>query len=491
MKLKTLLVHFLFVNATLSFGQTGIDRLEFDLKGDYENQKVFPLNKKGMLIQSTASQAKKGQLEVKSEFYDTGFNLLGSESVYVKERTEILDSYHENGINYSLIRNKRDYVAIVTSDANNLTVKKIETEYTDEGSLTEMKVYGDKVIFKSVAHKENKIIIIDLKTGATNEVAFKFGDFRKNDIQIEDFQVLDDEILVFVNARNSRRSSDLYLASLDLNGVQKDFYKVTSDIEEKLIEVAATKAGSKYILTGTYSKTKSDMSQGIFMGEVENRKLNFMKFYNFTDLKNFTSYMTEKQQRRIERKTENAAEKDKELLLNYFIENHAVKVMDDGYIFLGEAYYPTYVSYSCGSGAICTRFDGYFYTHALIAKFTKQGDLVWDNSFELKPGYKPMKVRKFVSINNDGSDIELMFGNLEEIVYKKIGATDGNTIVEDSSEVIDTKLQGDKIKRSFSEVNHWFDNYFIAYGNQTLSNSEVQRKRKIFFVNKITLNKNN
>src|SRR5690606_34549125 len=95
MKFRTLLVHILMVSASLTFAQTGIDRIEFDLKGDYENQKVFPLNKNGMLIQSTASQSKKGELEIRNEFYDTGFNLLSTQSVYVKERTEILDSYHE------------------------------------------------------------------------------------------------------------------------------------------------------------------------------------------------------------------------------------------------------------------------------------------------------------------------------------------------------------------------------------------------------------
>lgn len=488
MNFKHLLLGTIVLSSVISFAQSGTDRLEFDLKEDYENQKVFSLQEKGLLIQSTATKASKGQLEVKNDFYDTSLNLLKTESMFVKDRTNIIDSYQKNGINYSLIRNKRDYVAIVISDINNQSVKKIESEYTDEGTLADMKVYNDKAIFKSVAHKENKIIIIDLKTGSAQEVAFKFGDFRRTDIQIEDFQVLDNEVLVFVNAKNSRKSSDLYIASLDLNGSQKEFYKVTDNIEEKLIEVAATKVGSKYILTGTYSKTKSDMSQGLFMAEVDNKKLNFIKFYNFIDLKNFTSYMTENQQRKVERKAENAADRNKELLLNYFIENHPVKVTEDGYVFLGEAYYPTYIVYSNGNSTY-TRFDGYYYTHAVIAKFNKTGDLLWDNSFEIKPGYKPMTVKRFISMNDNKEAVDLSFGNLEEIIYKKIDAKNGNTLINDTTEIIDTKLQGDKIRRSFSEVNHWFDNYFIAFGSQTISNSEKERKRKIFFVNKLTINK--
>lgn len=488
MNFKLLLLGTVVLNSAISFAQNGTDRLEFDLKEDYENQKVFSLQEKGLLIQSTATKASKGQLEVKNDFYDTNLNLLTSESMFVKERTDIIDSYQTNGINYSLIRNKRDYVAIVIADINNKSVRKIESEYTDEGTLTEMKVYNDKAIFKSVVHKQNKIVIIDLKSGTAQEVTFKFGDFRRTDIQIEDFQVLDNEVLVFVNAKNSRKSNDLYIASLDLNGSQKEFYKVTDNIEEKLIEVAATKVGSKYILTGTYSKTRSDMSQGLFMAEVDNKKLNFIKFYNFIDLKNFTSYMSEKQQRKVERKVENATDRNKELLLNYFIENHPVKVTADGYIFLGEAFYPTYIVYHNGNSSY-TQFDGYFYTHAVIAKFSKTGDLIWDNSFEIKPGYKPMTIKRFISMNENKEAVDLSFGNLEEIVYKKVDAENGNTLINDTTEIIDTKLQGDKIRRSFSEVNYWYGDYFVAFGSQTISNNEKERKRKIFFVNKLTVNK--
>jgi len=488
MNFKILLLGTIFLNTYTSFAQTGTDRLELDLKDDFENQKVLALQEKGLLIQSTATKATKGQLEIKNDFYDTNLNLLKSESMFVKERTQIIDSYQNNGVNYSLIRNRRDYVAILTSDINTKSVKKVESKYTDEGTLTEMKVYNGKAIFKSEVNKQNKIVIIDLTTGTAQEVAFKFGDFRRTDIQIEDFQVLDNEVLVFVNAKNNRKSSDLYIASLDLHGVQKDFYKVTDNIEEKLIEVAATKIGSKYILTGTYSKTASNMSQGLFMAEVDNKNLNFIKFYNFIDLKNFTNYMSEKQQRKVERKSENAADRNRELLLNYFIENHPVKVTDDGYIFLGEAFYPTYIIHHNGNSSY-TQFDGYYYTHAVIAKFSKTGDMIWDNSFEIKPGYKPMIIKRFISMNESNDAIDLSFGNLEEIVYKKVDAGNGKTLINDSTEIIDTKLQGDKIRKSFSEVNHWYDDYFLAFGNQTISNNQQDRRRKIFFVNKLTINK--
>ena len=208
MKIKLLLLSTLLIN-TLSFSQNSNNRIEFDLNNDYEKHIALPLKENGVLIQSTATKPSKGQLEIKNEFYDTDFKLVKSASVLVKDRTEIINSYQQNSTNYSLIRNKRDYVAIVISDAVTNTVKKVESEYTDEGTLTDMKVYNNKAIFKSVIRNQSKIIIIDLNSGIASEVPFKFGNFSKSDIQREDFQGLENEIIVFVNAKNSRKSSDL------------------------------------------------------------------------------------------------------------------------------------------------------------------------------------------------------------------------------------------------------------------------------------------
>ncbi|HLT65256.1 MAG TPA: hypothetical protein VKZ80_02775, partial [Flavobacterium sp.] len=88
------------------------------------------------------------------------------------------------------------------------------------------------------------------------------------------------------------------------------------------------------------------------------------------------------------------------------------------------------------------------------------------------------------------NDIDLSFGNLKEIIYKKIDATTGTTLIDDTAEIIDTGIGGDKLRRSFSEVSYWYNNFFIAHGTQTVTNNNVKRGRKIFFVNKITLNKN-
>lgn len=474
------------------FSQNKLDRLEFDLMDDFESEVVTPMGKNGLLVQSFGTDKNDGQIELKNDFFSLDFKLVKTVMTPIKARSFWSDYYQTDEYNYTLIRNKRDYFAIVKTNSKDFSCTKVEGEYDDDATMTNMKVVGNKAYFKSVESKLDKIIIVDLTTGAVTEIPFKFGDFRKKDISILDYQVIDSEILVFVSAKTNRKVEDLYVAVLDqISGNQKEFYIVTDNLEEKIVSVAATKSNGKYILTGTYSKDKKNYANGIFLGEIEKQKLSFIKFYNFLDLKNFTNYLPEKKQDKIERKKDRYEEKGKELLMNYNIATHPITETADGYMFLGEAYYPVYITQQCGMvnnmPIFCQVFAGYQYTHATMAKFDKTGNLIWDNTFTMFPIYRPFGVRLFITTGYTNDVANLAFGNQNNIVSKSFNLKTGATTKDNTQEIIETTFDSDKVKRSFSSVEYWYDNYFVAYGFQVIKNSEEKRKKRVFFVNKITL----
>lgn len=496
MRIKQLVLLPFLVMTLSAFAQQDEKRIELDLRDGYEDERAYPLSNDGFLIQSFGTDPKKGQIDCKNDFYSTGFKLLKSVSVPVKERTQFVTSYDENGINYTMIRNRRDYFAIITADAGNLECKKTEGLMPDLGLLSDMVVHDDKAIFKVVDKKASGILIIDLKTGKIKFTPVKIERFAAKDLTILDFQVFDDDLLVFTNAQTDKSNEDLYIVTYNMSGQQKDFFNVTKTVKEKLITASATKIGNKYIITGTFSKTRSDQSQGIFIGELENKKLNFIRFYNFLELKNFTGYLTQKQQDRIERKKDNKEKQGKEMLLNYRIVTHPIIESADGYTFLGEAFYPTYNTYTTsipnGNGGSTTQvhtvFDGYQYTHATLAKFDFEGNLLWDNTFSMWSLYKPFRIKKLISFSQGQENAELAFSERNTVKYKVFNQKNGDIIKDNSKEIIETYTDGDKVKRSFTNIDYWYDNNFIAFGIQTISNKEVKRKRRVFFVNNIVLN---
>ena len=495
MKIKQLILLPFLIMTLGAFAQQDEKRIELDLRDGFEDERTYPLSRNGFLIQSFGTDPHKGQIDCKNDFYATDFTLLKSVSVPVKERTQFVTAYDENGINYTMIRNRRDYFAIITANAGSLECKKTEGLMPDLGLLSEMVVYEGKAIFKVVDKKVSGILIIDLKTGKLKYTPVKFERFATKDLTILDFQVFDDDLLVFANAQTDKSNEDLYIVTYNLSGQQKDVFNMTKTVKEKLISASATKIKNKYIITGTFSKTRSELSQGIFIAELENKQLNFIRFYNFLELKNFTGYLTQKQQDRIERKKDNKEKQGKEMLLNYRIVTHPVIESADGYTYLGEAFYPTYNTYttsvSNGSGGFTTQthtvFDGYQYTHATLAKFDPEGNLMWDNTFSMWSLYKPFRIKKLISFSQGQENAELAFSERNTIKYKVFNQLNGEIIKDNSKEIIETYTDGDKVKRSYSNIDYWYDNNFIAYGIQTISNKEVKRKRKVFFVNNIVL----
>lgn len=488
--------YFVVLLSFLSFhylhAQTLNTRIEFDMRDNFENEVVLPMGEAGLLVQSFGNDAEDGQIEFKSDFFSTDLKLITSTSLRVKKHVEFGANCTLDGVNYTLLRNNHDYFAIIKSIQSTGECTKIEGEYEHDASLDGMKVFDTKAIFHSVEGKTDKIVIIDLLTAKVTEVPFKFGGFKSKNIIIEDFQVFDNEILVFVNARSDRKTTDLYIARLNFKGEQEDFYAVTSNIPEKLIDVSATKLQSKYILTGTFSKTKSDMSHGMYFAEVSDRKLQYIKFYNFLDLKNFANYMGDRRKQRLERKKERKKDAGEELIMNYSIVPHDIIEVDSGYLFLGEAYFPTYNTYPCGGRLpqggfmMCTQFAGYQYTHATLAFFNLKGDMQWDNTFELEPYRLPMVLMRLVTLKSDASNARIMYAVKDSIRYKIVDLATGIDKGKKSKHV-ETEYTKDKVKRTAIGIEPWYQQHFVAYGIQVISNSEVKRKRKVFFVNKISV----
>lgn len=212
--------------------------------------------------------------------------------------------------------------------------------------------------------------------------------------------------------------------------------------------------------------------------------------------------MTDRTQERIEKKIKNKKEKGKTLNIKYHLALHEMQQVNDGYIFLGEAFYLTYRTesqtiYVNGSPQTQTYsvFDGYQYTHAILIKFDLEGNIDWDQIFKMWPNNKPFYIKKFISIDkeNKNNGLYFVFADGSKIVSKAFNL-DGGLIYEKTSDDIENLYEGDKTKWAISNIDFWYNGYFISYGTQKIKNTNgvkdnkdksVKKKRKVYFINKI------
>lgn len=503
MKFGVIILFVLMLTGNL-FGQVSSEkRVEIELKDNYENEHIIEFGSEGLVLFAENSEAEKGTSEWKYDLYDTDLTL--QKSVTVKLDKNLYPTETEAGDDaiYSFYKDYKGNYTLVTVKIPSMEVVKKSGQLPKGMWLDNMKVSGEMVYLQATVKKDKSIMAMNSQTGKFNIFPIQISGAKPKATSIEEFQVIEKnkELFVYVSHLKSRREQLYYLLKLDQNGKFKEKVNLSEGHDQNIISASASVLDdNKYIVVGTYSSSSAYASEGLFFSSYSNNKLDFMKRYNFLDLKDFLSYLPEGRQERIEKKKKRKEEKGKELKFNYRIVEHEVIPLKDGYILLGEAYYPTYrtesyTTYTTVNGTTTAVthyrqvFDGYQYTHAFIAKFGLNGEIVWDRTFEMYLYQKPFSVKKFIEVNNQtDTELSMVYTNWHKIMSKSVSYATGEVLKEKVSDDIEQLKEGDKARYSTSSLQYWYDNYYVAYGMQKIKNKEdkdVKRKRKVYFISKI------
>ncbi len=496
----------IFVIAIIARGLTQVSyekRVEFELKNGYYNEEIIELGKSGFIMLSQTHNRSNSEGEYKYEKFNINLESVDSKSIYIPRKQREIDSYTNDTHIHRIFKSIKGKFTIVSMETESFNLKKVEGSLPKKTSIDEIVVLGDYTFISATIKRSPIVFVVNWKTGAMTTTPINIDNFNPKHTTLMNFQVIENsnEVFLYVNVLNKVKEDNLYIIQFDDKGVKKKVMNLTKDVEENIVDISTTKLDhNKYVHTGTYSTRSQHTSEGLFFCVSKNEAIEFIKFYNFLDLENFLSYLPERRIKKIEKKKKKKESKGKDFIINYRIAAHETILLKDGYLFLGEAYYPTYrtetyttTSYVNGVATTTTQtrtvFDGFQYTHAILGKFDFEGNLVWDEIFEMNSLRKPYFVKRFISIAEQNPNlIKLVYGNSNYIDSKSIDF-DGNVVQESKSKEIKTNFENDKIKRTFSNLDFWYDNYFIAYGNQKIKNSDdtkdTKRKRTVYFINKI------
>lgn len=479
--------------ATLNAQIIKENHIEFETGEGWVNYRVEPFKNEGMLV---LAQQEKGT-SWKVEHYSNELVKDKDKTLTVPKgyllKAEYTSDFEEN----LLFANKKNQFIFYQVEPNTLEVTKHTGILPKKTMVTAMVAQGDLAfITVGTLRKGPTLVKLNVKTGKTSIIPINISPYELNDLTIEKIQILEGsgEVFVYINAFN-RKDHNMYVMQINEAGEQAALYNLSEKTDKKISSVSASPlGGGEYIFTGTYSSKSAAYSEGMYICSVIDEKVNFMKFYNFTDFQDFFSYLPKRKQEKIEKKKERADDKNKELSYNYLIAEHPIQKIGDIYMMVGEAYYPTYrtettTTYVNGKPTTTTRqvFDGYQYTHASVAAFDLEGKKLWDKTFEMFPSYKPFVVKRFISLNTSNDKIDLLFASGNYIRSFAVDV-EGNVADEKKVDLITEGSDDVKVKRSNSNLTHWYENNFIAYGYQTIKDSEEKlgnKRQSYFFINKI------
>ncbi len=474
-------------------------RIEFELKNGYKNEQIFKSAKGYFIIQSEAEKAGKERREMRYDLYNQTLGIVKSASVNVPVTMKTAIDFNDDNRIYKIFVDKSGTFVLYTFTIEGLTIDSVKGSLPKNVLPLNMKIVNSKAWLQSVQKKKTCIVQLDLQTGQTliSECIEKEAG-KKSSIVNYQFSPVSGELLVFVNKFIKKGVCELTQMTVNGSCELCNHVQLTGVGDKVISSVSGCRvAENEMIYTGTYSRSSTGYSEGMFFAKATSDKMDYIKYINFLDMNKFLENKSEFSQK-ITKTVKKIYEKNgKELSIKYNVLTHDVIVMPNGYLLIGEVYKPTYNTYSTPittfvNGMTMTRyqtytvFAGYQYTHAFVAGFSHSGELLWDQSFNMSPVERPYTPKRFIRISEKtDSHITLVYTS-DGLIGSKIIGFDGTIEKESTMDYIKTGNENEKTTFTTSGAEYWYDNFFLIYGSQSVKNQEDKSKRKVFFVNKVS-----
>lgn len=227
------------------------------------------------------------------------------------------------------------------------------------------------------------------------------------------------------------------------------------------------------LMFGTYGYRTALFARGLFSSDL----VGDIKYHDFSKLRFFFEFMTPRREKRMKEKFARQEALGKPLVLRYRLLLHPVLPHPKGYAVIGEVYYPQYRSGAYSMPIMDPSlprmpnsrrmFDGFRFTHAMVCVFDRQGNLLWDNSYQLSNDtYADLAPTVEAGVSPEGN-ITLVYPKEDVLRFKTLRP--GVSISNEEEVAVRTNSETEKLLSSEREgIVNWYGNTFIAFGFQRI-----------------------
>ncbi len=317
--------------------------------------------------------------------------------------------------------------------------------------------------------------------------------------ELNEIRIYEDGLIdITVSARNMQRKKVLWVRTYTSEGDLLQATTLEGELDKALtFGRSLRKVDGTQIVAGSFGIRNAEYSRGIFVAEIKPGGDKTIHYHNFSDFGNFFKFMKPRREARLTHRINQRKVKGKRNRQSFRFITSELHQYGDHYLLLGEVFYPRYqyanpygfFGYGPYSGTRGERiFDGYRYTHATVVGFGENGQLKWDNTFEMGD-IKTFTLNQFVRLAPKDDRIGLLYFSDNAVHTKTIKY---NEVLErKSSSSIKLKFATDMVRERNNEataLEYWYHPYFYAHGIQYVRDSRNGKNeigRKVLFINKL------
>lgn len=506
----------LFLFHTNVFGQT-IKRIEMPIHGQPSDIEAIPLGDKGVLV---ISNPEKNTFKIQK--LDTNLELVWSIDGPIQSNLEYTTSSYDGQAVYLLFSKYRStHYQIVKVNIGPGFVETFQVTAVDRFEITDFKTLGYSTFLSGTVRNQPVLLLAQLNTGQTKVLPPATND--SNVIQSIDVDTT--HLLVHVTfAARKARNTQIITQSYEEDGRLHAQVEVNSDENSSLLSGRLQVLNdSVKVIIGTYGfrnmqSSHSAISQGLYISKFTHDKIDFTNYHSFSKFENFFNFLNDRQQNKLEKRIQKKKDEGEDLKHHYRLLVHNIIPHQDELLLVAEVFTPEYrnqhqnrmtgyryrrMSLSPyriglynpylwnplygGTSHHHQLFDGFNYTHAIVANFDRTGKMLWDNSIVFNQ-VKRMQLKETVRIHRDeGGSTKLFYSQNGAVRSKAI--RNNNLVDYDRTLKSTTLIDSDKItKTNTDDVAFWYDDFVLSWGEQVIVNHDDQPtngRRKVFYLNKI------
>lgn len=470
------------------------NRIEFEIDSKETNYYTVAGGESGLLVVVETEEYLDEEQKTVFHFLDTLLNNQFTRIYPVPIDMKFVGHDYYSGSFYLLFFNplaKKEKLMLLVIDPISVkfTHYKISTAFPM--SLRFFEVLGSNVLISGYTNYRPVLVRYNLDEERLQVVP----GFYENDSDILDL-ITDDERQLFTIVQLQKRRDRRFTIRTKTFTANADLIQDNTAVpgeRKNLVDGASTifSGGNTYV-AGTYSKKASHFSKGIYLAKFVNGRQQFIEYIDYSALNNFFGYLKERRESKIKRRIARKKEKGRSPNFNYRLMVHDLVKMNDQYVLIAEAYYPSYSSYSTNaytiSAPLRTSQVTYKYTHVIVVAFDKNGKLVWDNSFGIDDT-ESLYLDEIVNVQVLQDKIYLTYLQENTIRCKIVS---GNEIIEgETYNPVKLAFARDEIRSKdpdIEELHTWYGHNSFASGIQYIRNDEAvtgKIYRRVFYINKI------
>ncbi|MBM3436544.1 MAG: hypothetical protein FJY07_10060, partial [Bacteroidetes bacterium] len=376
---------------------------------------------------------------------------------------------------------------VLKLDIMNTRYELFSGELPEDSHIVDFGVFNNQIVAGiNISDDKSSVIVMDMFSKVTH-TAYEISDSSSR------FESL------YIDTLNSSYIAvfNVFLSKTDFHLLLQEFDSAGNNLSSVIIKFSENKKlnsgnvitinKNERLLIGTYDFVKGgsvdkknyfhNESSGFYSVRIADNQPQEGRYFNFLEMENMTGYLKSKEYVQALKKAERKDQNPDKYSLDFDLLLHDIIRKDSLNYFVSEAYYEEYHTvtstyydyYGRPVPVSYTVFDGYKYFNAFISCFSDDGEKMWDNGLEI------FNILTFDLVNRvnvffSGDDIILAYNREGKIGAKIIK---GPQIIEGveyyplESAHSEDKIMGD----SKSNMEYWYDNYFLAYGFQNIKNN--------------------